>query len=89
MSDTIISGELDSVQKEFTVMEIKSIPTESVWSEHQIREMYDIVTKVINSGEDSMIISTGMLPVLINRTEIEKLQNELQTILSSITNPFQ
>lgn len=84
MSDTIISGELDSAQREFTLMEIKSIPTESVLTEHQVREMYDLVTKVMNSGQDSMIISTGMLPVLINRAEIEQLQQELKTILSSL-----
>jgi archaellum component FlaG (FlaF/FlaG flagellin family) len=89
MSDTIISGELDAEQREFTVMEIKNIPTESVWSENQVREMYDLVTKVKNSGEDSLIISTGMLPVLINRAEIEKLQQELQSILSSIASPFE
>jgi hypothetical protein len=78
----MISGELCSEQNEFTVTGIKNIPAQSVWNERQVREMHDLLTKVKSSGEDSLILSTGMLPILMNRTEIEKLQQELQSILA-------
>ncbi|GAX91722.1 hypothetical protein [Effusibacillus lacus] len=81
----IISGELSPDKSEFTVTEIKNIHTQSIWNENQLREMYDFLTKVKNSGEDSLIISTGTFPVLINRIEIEKLHQELQAILSNGT----
>jgi hypothetical protein len=80
----MISGELCSEQNEFTVTGIKNIPTQSVWNERQVREMYELLTKVKNSSEDSLILSTGMLPILMNRREIEDLLQELQTILASM-----
>jgi hypothetical protein len=84
IAGSMISGEADPDAHEFTVTEIKSIPTHSVWDTQQVQEVYELLTRVINSGQDSLIISTGMLPLLLNRTEIEKLQSELRSILTFI-----
>ncbi len=83
-SGGMISGELNPANGEFTVTEIKNLHTQSVWNENQLREMHELLTKVRNSGQESLVISTGMLPVLINRSEIEQLHHELESILGSL-----
>ena len=82
---SMISGALDLESHEFTVTKLKNISTQSVWSIAQMREMYDSLTRVLERGEDSLVIMTGTLPLLVNRSEMEALRAELSSVLSSLS----
>lgn len=77
-----LSGEISLDRKEFTIKMIKNTPTYSVWSEQQLHEMYEQLTKLKSSGEDSLVITSGMLPILLNRNEIEKLHKDLSEVIT-------
>lgn len=82
---SMISGALDLETHEFTVTKLKNISTHSVWSTSQMREMYESLTKVMDRGEDSLVIMTGTMPLLVNRQEMEALHTELSSVLSSFS----
>ncbi|BCJ88310.1 hypothetical protein [Effusibacillus dendaii] len=77
-----LSGEISPDRKEFIIKTIRNTPTYSVWNEEQLHEMYEQLTKLKNSGEDSMVITSGMLPILLNRNEIEKLHKDLGEVIA-------
>jgi hypothetical protein len=77
-----ISGDISPDKKEFTIRKIKNTPAYSVWNEQQLRTMYDQLTKVKNSGEDSLVMTYGMFPIPLNRNEIERFHEDLRAVLS-------
>jgi hypothetical protein len=77
-----ISGNINPDKKEFTIRKIKNTPAYSVWNEQQLRKMYDQITKVKNSGEDSLVMTYGMFPIQLNRNEIERLHEDLRAVLT-------
>lgn len=80
----IISGELDLEANEFTVTKLKNVSTHSVWSIQQMREMYESLIQVLDAGEESMVVTTGTLPLLVNRREMEALRADLGSVLASL-----
>ncbi|MFC4767491.1 hypothetical protein [Effusibacillus consociatus] len=77
-----LSGEIDPDRKEFTITMIRNTSAYSVWNKEQLHEMYDELAKFKNSGEDSLIITSGTLPILLNRNEIEKLHEDLRAVIA-------
>lgn len=82
-SGEMISGELSPDNHEFTVTQIRHIAIQSVMDEHQLRDVYEFLSKAKNRGDDSIVVSAGSLPILMNQSEIEQLHQELHTILQS------
>ncbi|SFJ55578.1 hypothetical protein [Thermoflavimicrobium dichotomicum] len=84
ISGQLISGEFHSDTNELVIKQIRNIPVESVWNQKQTEEMYQTLNTIKNSHEDSLIVSVGMLPILLNRQEIEQLHQELQDIITFV-----
>ncbi|QRG68280.1 hypothetical protein [Brevibacillus choshinensis] len=81
---SIISGELDREANEFTVTRLKTISTHSVWSIQQVREMYELLLQVLERGDESLVVTTGTLPLLVNRSEMEVLRADLESVLATL-----
>ena len=78
----ILQGSWDDRSHELTISGIKSVPTQSVWDGEQIREMSDQVTKALETGEESLVITLrDAIPLILDQDELVDLNKDIKRIV--------
>ncbi|WP_409302612.1 hypothetical protein [Peribacillus sp. SCS-155] len=76
----IISGELDPLNKEFSLQKVKNFYTESTLKEQQLNNIYQYLKKHENEDDWQIITLYDQMPVRLSQGEIKQFINDIEHV---------
>ncbi|HWO98885.1 MAG TPA: hypothetical protein VNM45_21730 [Bacillus sp. (in: firmicutes)] len=83
MQGSILSGNLDTAAHEFTITEVKHVPTESALSKEKVTSLYRRIEQ--QSGKEGMLVTINDgWPIFLTSEEVQLLKHDLHSILQQM-----